>query len=395
MIQDPNFWGALAASVVVFWLLPKGYRDGFLAAASFGYLVFLEPMTVPLLAVLTLAVFTISPKTASSEGAGPWALPGLILALLGYLAYFKYIPQFRAATSAADAATATLIPLGVSYYTFKFIHYAVEVARGNVEDRSLQRLFCYVFLFPTFSAGPIERFDHFLANRDDGFELQSLVEGCTRIIHGLVKLLIFAKIFMTARVSPEIGSADTLLENLNEIPVYYVWAFVLITYIRAYLDFSAYSDIAIGGARLFGIRIMENFNFPVIAWNIREFWRRWHMTLAAWCQAYVYLPLIGHTRQPYLAIYATFVTMGIWHGASWNWLAWGLYHATGVAAQLTWNRYSRRIGWASTDKRWRLLTTPMTFAFVSGSYAFSSTDQHSIGAGFRIFCKLFGLDLSE
>ena len=120
------------------------------------------------------------------------------------------------------------------------------------------------------------------------------------------------------------------MANIDTIAIWKVWGFLALTYLYAYLDFSAYTDIAIGASRLFGIKIMENFNFPILAINISDFWKRWHMTLAGWCQTYIYMPVMARTRTPYAAVFATFTMMGLWHGATAGWLLWGLYHATGV-----------------------------------------------------------------
>ena len=145
-------------------------------------------------------------------------------------------------------------------------------------------------------------------------------------------------------------------------------------------------------SRLFGIRILENFNFPILAANISEFWKRWHMTLAGWCQIYVYMPVLARARSPYAAVYATFTAMGLWHGATAGWLMWGLYHATCVALYMAWARHARRYGWwrTATRGRARYLGIPFTFLAVSASYAFSSTNAGGWMA-VRVFLTLFGI----
>jgi alginate O-acetyltransferase complex protein AlgI len=164
----------------------------------------------------------------------------------------------------------------------------------------------------------------------------------------------------------------------------------------AYLDFAAYSDIAIGSSRLFGIRIIENFNFPFVARNINEFWQRWHMSLSGWCRAYVYMPTIGLTRNPYLAIYATMATIGIWHEGSLTWLCWGLYHATGIVVYGSWARFRRRRKWRlRTGLVPRLVGVGVTMLFVSGSYVFPVAGEHGgLASAVRPFAKLFGIVLS-
>ena len=187
MIQSGTFWLVLLFAVVIYWLLPKKFRLGFLALASFGYLATLDLMSVLVLVVWSLAFFKLAPLTLSDQSLWRRLLPALILGILGYLTYFKYIPPLIMAMSADPIEIQLIIPLGISYFTFKLIHYAVEVSRGNITDRSLSQFLSYIFLFPIFTAGPIELFDHYLAHQDQKWQLDSMVYGLTRIIHGLIK----------------------------------------------------------------------------------------------------------------------------------------------------------------------------------------------------------------
>jgi len=393
MIQSGAFWGVLAASAVVYWTLPRRIGPAFLVVAFLAYLSTLAPAGVAALLGWSLLFYFAAPLAAAGGRRGLAVLVGLNAAILGYLAWHKYVPVLAAALTGDGPAGPLVVPLGISYFTFKLIHYAVEVAWGNVTDRSLARFLTYVFLVPTFTAGPIERFDHFLANREDTWRLDSTVEGLTRIAWGLVKAFVVADLVRPAS-HDAIPSTGELLRRLPDVGLHELWGYHVLSFLYAYVDFSAYSDVAIGASRLYGFRIMENFHFPIAAPNIGEFWRRWHMTLAAWCRSYVYVPMIGRTRNLYAAVYATFVTMGVWHGASINWLLWGLYHATGVAFHLTWTRFKRVRGWTfGQSGPWRLLGVPLTMAFVSGSYAFSTTVAEGPWARLRLLAKLVLIDL--
>jgi len=162
------------------------------------------------------------------------------------------------------------------------------------------------------------------------------------------------------------------------------------------MDFSAYTDIAIGLSRLCGTRIMENLNLPVTASNSGDFRKRWHKTLAGWCQSYVYMPILGLTRNPYLAVYSTFTVMAMWHAGALNWLGWGWYHATGLIVFLSWSRIKRKRRWQRLDRifPYRVATVLLTFVFVTGSYSFTLTHQHGgIYAALRILAKLCFVDL--
>lgn len=373
MIQSPIFWAVLFGAAVVYWLIPRAARFWFLSLVSFGYLFSLEPFGTVALVGFVLLFFWAAPQAMAEGRRGNTIMFALIGAILGWLIWFKYVPVFVGYWEGLGPGMQIAAPIGISYFTFKLIHYAIEMARGNIEDRRLDRFFCYVFLFPIFTAGPIERFDHFIANTEDTWDKQSMVEGLTRIVHGLIKAFVIAQFLNPANFGAP-ATAEQLLNRYEDIATYKIWIFLGVTYLFAYIDFSAYSDIAIGGARLFGFRIMENFNWPIIAVNISDFWRRWHMSLSSFCQNYVYVPVMARKRSPYWAAFATFLTMGIWHGATPGWVMWGVYHACGVAGYMAYARRMRRYKWWRDSDRnhWRWTGLPLTFAFVSGSYAFSS-----------------------
>jgi len=393
VIQSPLFWAVLGLSVPVFWLLPVRARPGFLAAVSFGYLVTLAPQSVCALAVWTLAFYYLGPQTVAGRPRRGALVTGMILAIVGYLAYFKYIPPLISAFGGFSLAVQLVIPLGISYYTFKLIHYVAEVARGNIQDRSLTSFLCYMLLFPIFTAGPIERFDHFLANREDRWRLDSTVEGLTRIVHGLIKKFVIAELVLH-RLFGGVTN-ELLLAKLPELSTLRVWRHLAVSYLYLYMDFSAYTDLAIGGSRLFGLRIMENFNFPILARSIGDFWRRWHLTLSGWCQSYVYMPILGLYRKPFVALYASFIVFGLWHAGTLTRLLWGIYHATGVAIYMIWTRYKRKRGWVTPQRcPWILPGFLLTQAFMTASMALLIAETGRGAADIpRLFCKLFSMDL--
>ena len=400
MINSSAFWLVLSASVPIFWLLPVRLRPGFLALASFGYLMTVAPWSVTALVAWSLIVFALAPLTQRGRGGRLWLLFGLILAIAGFLAAFKYLPGLIEGLIGHGPATRLLVPLGISYYSFKLIHYLAEVSRGNLPAHSLAEFLCYMTLFPIFSAGPIERFDHFLANRREHWSPDDLVVGLTRIVHGLIKKFVVAGLLAARLVPPSTGDrvvaagGNPLLEALSDMSVPAAWVFVATMYLWIYLDFSAYSDIVIGCSRLFGLEIGENFNLPVIAANIRDYWRRWHMSLSGWCQSYVYMPVIGLTRQPLVALYSTFFVMGMWHAATPQRLGWGLYHATGIAIYTAWNRYRRHSGRRPASRLGRPAAILITQAFVCGSMAFLIPEpEGGLWGALRILCKLIFVEL--
>ncbi len=244
MIQSAWFWLTLFSSVVVFWMLSQRLRMPFLMLVSMGYIGSLAPWASIGLLGWSLAFFYLAPMAINGRGPGRKFTPILILAIIGYLAYFKYIPQVLAALSTEPLEHFFLIPLGLSYFSFKFIHYAVETSRGNIKDRSLTTFLCWVYLFPIFTAGPIERFDHFLANRQQQLDRQDIVIGLTRIVHGLIKKFFIAG-FILLPLQRGV-TIDKLLDILSVQHPVKIWGYLVLSYLYLYIDFSAYSDIAIG-----------------------------------------------------------------------------------------------------------------------------------------------------
>lgn len=387
MLSDPLFLSILVVGPFLYWnLIPAERRSWFLAFVSIGYLALKAPGATAAVVFWTLAFFWAVPR--ARQASRPLrAVGGLIGLLLGYLVLFKHLPVIFDALASTELEAKVILPLGASYYVFKLVHYAVEVTRGSIEEHDAYDALAWTTLFPAFLAGPIERFDHFLANRHAQPSAAMFASGITRIVHGLIKKLVIADVFLLGLA----GSVPEMLATLNQRSTPEVWWFLFLMYLWAYLDFSAYSDIAIGSARLFGIELMENFDWPVLAENIGQFWKRWHMTLAGWCQSYVYLPFVGLTRNPYAATYATFLVMGIWHGAAFNWLFWGLFHGTGVSIHLRWNRYKRKKKWHKWMNKgwWAWAGVLPTTLFVTAAAAFTTTVPQGGWAALRLFGKLF------
>lgn len=397
MIQSLTYWLALFASVFAFWIAPRNARPWVLAGTSILYVATLDVVVTASLLGWIIAFFFLS-RVAAGGGRYSWLLPALVISILSYLAYFKYLPVILHALGpeADNGPLRLIVPLGISYFTFKLIHYAIEMKRSSLPEHGPGDFLAYIFMFPIYTAGPIERFDHFMRNRAERFDRQDVLEGLTRIVHGLIKKFILGGlVLISLRDAYAAEGVRQLLADLSSVHPLRVWLFVILTYLIIYMDFSAYSDIAIGSSRLFGIRIMENFNFPVIAVNIGNFWKRWHMTLAGWCQSYIYMPTIGITRNPYVAVIATFTAIGVWHGASWLWLLWGLYHALGVVAFLSWSRWRRKKGHKSRPGGASVAFGRIaTFLFVAASFSFTSVYGHGNAYdAVRIMARLVGIVL--
>ena len=257
------------------------------------------------------------------------ALWGNILVNLGILGLFKYynffISEF-AELMGLQSLTFLLnivLPVGISFYTFQALSYSIDISRGKVEPtRDVVAFFSYIAFFPQLVAGPIERASNLLPQflRKREFDYGTAVDGCRQILWGLFKKMVVAD-----NCAPYVDAVFTSGGNGTE----HLMAAILFA-IQIYGDFSGYSDIAIGTAKLFGIRLMQNFRTPYFSRDIAEFWRRWHISLTSWFRDYLYIPLGGSRVVRWKVVRNTFIIFlvsGLWHGANWTFLLWGFYHA--------------------------------------------------------------------
>ncbi|SEH54732.1 MBOAT family O-acyltransferase [Magnetospirillum fulvum] len=388
MVQSAVYWVILFVAVAGHWALPPARRPIWLTLVSVAYLTSLDAAGVAPLLGWVGAIWLLRPRIAASGAFGRWLVVALIVSVIAQLAYFKYLPPLWSLFEDGPAR-AVIVPLGISFITFRLIHYVLEVRRGTLPDHGMWDYLCWASLFTIWTAGPIERLDHFLANREEKPSRAMVAEGLTRIILGLAK-----KFVLGMQVVPllfgDVSSGAGFLAGLTDLSTLEAWRFLILSFFLFYLDFSAYSDIAIGSSRLFGLRIMENFDWPILASNPAVYWKRWHMTLSGWCQSYVYMPVISLTRNPYLAIFASFTCIGLWHSGSWTWLAWGLYHAAIVTFYQVWVRYRRKRRWTVFEAAWlRYPGIALTLCYTSAAQGF--TLIQGLGQpfdGLRILAKL-------
>ncbi len=242
---------------------------------------------------------------------------------------------------------------------------------------------------PAFPAGPLETYQGFYEKQSQRFDRQLFYEGLRRIAVGYFKKVFVADFLIVTflgTITRTVGKAGFDAEGTTW---WWPLAYVIIVFVRAYFDLSAYTDLAIGFSRLFGFRIMENFHYPFWKANLGEFWRGWHISLSSWCRNNVYFPVFGLTRKPWLGLYLSMLTMGLWHYLSWNWALWGLWHGTGLVVVAWWERRKktrkkrRKKAGKSPVARYepwvRWLGYPTTFMFVALGYAFvgTRTPQHA------------------
>jgi alginate O-acetyltransferase complex protein AlgI len=273
------------------------------------------------------------------------------------------------------------LPLGISFFTFEFVHYAVDRYHGKTEEGSVSEYLAFILFFPTMVAGPIKRYQDFLpklrsVSTDWVLDWQ---RGCTRILTGLVKKFAIADV-LTAYTN-HLNMIDIARASRGVLPLW------LLAYgIKIYIDFSAYSDIAIGSARLFGIQVPENFDWPYLQTNISDFWRHWHISLSSWLVDYVFIPL-GGSRVRGARIYAnlviTMLVSGIWHGAGMNFIIWGFLHGVMLAIHRLWRSVRPLPSGGLIGFGPRVMAWLITFIGVTLAWAFFCMDVSTAVFFFR------------
>ena len=321
----------------LYFAIEHRYRWVLLLGASYYFYMCWRPEYVVLILLSTIidygAALGMGRFTSTPVRKG---LLGLSLAgNLGMLFGFKYLTFFSESAQAAFRAVnvfyefpvfEVMLPVGISFYTFQSLSYTIDVYRGKKEPETHFGIFAlYVSFFPQLVAGPIERSTHLLPQffETHAFDYDRIVDGLKLMLWGL-----FKKVVIADRVAVYV---DTVYSQPGE---YYGATVLLATYffaVQIYCDFSGYSDIAIGAAKVLGYDLMENFRRPYFAKSIGEFWRRWHISLSTWFRDYVYIPLGGnrgsHSRW-LLNLFLVFLVSGLWHGANWTFVVWGALHGS-------------------------------------------------------------------
>ena len=325
----PFLYCFLPAVLGVYYLVPRGWKNAVLLLASLLFYAWGEPRYV-LLMLATILVFYLCGLAigrAGSLGRKRLFLVLSILLGLGALGVFKYADFFAQSFSAVTGLRLPLLrltlPIGISFYTFQCISYTVDVYRGRAAaQRNFITFGAYVSLFPQLIAGPIVRYTEVareLEHREHRWEDFCL--GLRRFLFGLGKKVLLANQF---------GALTEAFRASGQASVLYVWLYALAFTLQIYFDFSGYSDMAIGLGRMLGFRFPENFDYPYLSASVTEFWRRWHMTLGGWFRDYVYIPMggnrVGRLRWVF-NILTVWMLTGLWHGASWNFVVWGLLFA--------------------------------------------------------------------
>lgn len=319
----------LPAVLVVYFAVPRGLKNGVLLLASLVFYGWGEPKYVLLMAAAILAFYLYGlaiGRIKSRRGQKGWLTAAVVTGIL-LLTVFKYadffIGSFAAVTGLSLPLLNLALPIGISFYTFQCMSYVVDVYRGDARpQKNLIHFGAYVALFPQLIAGPIVRYVDIareLEARRTTWE--NVLAGARRFLIGLSKKILLAN---------QLGLLTEIFRDSAEKSVLFCWMYAIAFALHIYFDFSGYSDMAIGLGRIFGFHFQENFNYPYLSKSVAEFWRRWHMSLGTWFRDYVYIPL-GGSRVSRLRwvfnILTVWMLTGLWHGASWNFVVWGLLFA--------------------------------------------------------------------
>jgi len=339
-----TYWFALFAAVFfpAYWLLRSpGLRSGWLLG---GCAVFHTHFAGPagVLPIAALGVLTYACALSRLRSLCYTAVAACVAALVFYkythflssevLATFAPALGSRAATLTASWLPATA-PLALSFFTFEFVHYLVEVARGGEPIRRPKDFALFAIYFPSLVAGPIKRYQDFIAALPHALahvELTEVAAGARRVALGFFKKILIADNLTVALAFYE--------KDFAALTAPEAWLFLAALAARILLDFSGYTDIALGFSQMLGLRLPENFNYPYAATNLRDFWARWHISLSSWIRDYIYIPLGGSRHGParrFLNLIIAFALCGLWHGAAGHFVLWGLWHGGGLVAQAT------------------------------------------------------------
>ena len=328
----------LPVTLLVYFVVPKKWKNAILFLASFLFYFWGEPKysILMVVSILTgyLGGYAIDKvRNRGNEKLAKIAMIGSVAILLGFLAVFKYTDFAIATVNSFTGSDIPLVrlalPIGISFYTFQILSYVVDLYRKEVPlERNIINFGAYVVMFPQLIAGPIVRFQDVQRElRERTLSVDKTARGIERFVTGLAKKVLIADL---------LGEFVLAMDAVRGTGAVVLWIVALAYAMQIYFDFSGYSDMAIGLGLMLGFHFPENFDYPYVSKSITEFWRRWHMTLGGWFRDYVYIPL-GGSRVSFVKwvrnVFVVWFLSGLWHGASWNFVLWGVYFGVILALE--------------------------------------------------------------
>lgn len=353
---------------LLYILIPSlKFRNMLLVLASLVFYAVGEPVYVLLMIGSAVLNYFFGRLLGNSRKYAGLILTLAVICNVGVLVFFKYLPNHPA------------MPIGISFYTFQALSYVIDVYRNpEICQKKFGNILLYLSFFPQLVAGPIIKYQDIseqISSRKA--TVDDIYDGVKRFIVGLSKKVLVAN---TAALV-----VDTLLNDVSQLTIASAWVVAVGYTLQIYYDFSGYSDMAIGMGRMFGFHFNENFNYPYAASSIKEFWRRWHISLSSWFKEYVYIPLGGNRKgkaRTYLNKYIVFILTGLWHGGNMTFLIWGLIH--GTFSVLEESRY-----FLLNRAKWKPIRYIYTWLVVICAFVIFRAD--TIGQSGKIFSAMFSL----
>lgn len=375
MIISLKFFSVLIGSALIYWAIPwQKYRNLFLSLVSLVFISWFDKWAGVLIITLTVFTFLFALLIDTRKNKKLFHRIGVI-GLLTVLIIFKYTGLLAETFDQLSSFMHTLpefkidkilLPLGISYITFKYISYLTDIYWKIVKPGHFFDFLCYGSLFTIYVAGPIERFERLKPQLEikQQFTSKYIEESFERIVYGIFKKAVLAD-WIGYFINPIWDNQDNFSFGIR--------ALALLGFsLQIYFDFSGYSDIAIGSSRLFGFKIIENFNWPYLQPNISQFWRNWHISLSDWIRDYIFFPLARvSNRKIWFLFFVPVISMGLcgfWHGAGWNFLFWGILHGLAISILQYWQKIKRNYAFArhlSKQKWFDYLSPILTFSFVT------------------------------
>ncbi len=376
------FAEVVVGSCFLVWLFSRKSKVITIALCNLLFFVLLQGKVVDYAYVVGLVVFVYASCKVTTK---KWQFVTSLVVVVGGLCFYKYAAYFT--------SERILMPLGLSFYSFKAIRYLVDVYQKKIDAKNLLEVFDYICFFPSFLAGPIHKTKAFFEELESPmvFDYYDQKNGFVQVFFGLFEKLVIADAFYQYVV--------VFLQN-EMLTGWYVVVGVFVYAMQIYADFDAYSNVAIGTARMLGIHLGRNFHTPYLAWNIRDFWRRWHISLSTWLKEYIYIPLGGNRKgrlRKYFNVLVVFLVSGIWHGSTMMFVIWGLGHGCLTIVE-------DRMNDCIKNKYVRALFVPLNFVLVSILWVFfqASSMEQALSVFTRMkdvstsfSCEAVGLTLNE
>lgn len=367
----------MSGTVSVFWITPSQFRQYLLIGITAAFLLSQSPISLLLLLIMAAIAFFIS---RSIQPNALQIILGISL-IVTVLVYFKLGYK----TDGQRITDALLIPLGLSYYALRVIHLILERYMGRITVLHPDEVIRYLFFLPTLQVGPIHRYEQFKRDiQRHRWVASNVYGGLERIIIGYAKIAVVGNFLISGLFGEYISRFEF------DSPGLFHYLDCVRYGVNLYVQFSGYSDIAIGFSLLLGYHVMENFNNPFLKKNISEFWRAWHISLTSWCREYVYTSVTAVSRRPALGAIATLLIIGLWHEISWRYLVWGLYHGAGIVAWQLFQHW-KPVSWQAnglwTQRFAVVISTLVTFNFVVISFVF--TKESTVAEGLLVLRSMF------